>query len=124
MRLVKHPYAVQVMDFEAGRLTMLGLTIDKDCKNLNGHPLGQIARNNSHFRFSVIAVLRGQKQLFLRQNLLFKKEILGILLLKQKIFKISWIYYVREVTTTKRVMIVGGSKIGRSLAQSLPSESS
>ena len=24
MRLVKHPYAVQVMDFEAGRLTMLG----------------------------------------------------------------------------------------------------
>ncbi|GIS53754.1 hypothetical protein Ct9H90mP29_07960 [bacterium] len=29
----------------------------------------------------------------------------------------------KKVTTTKRVMIVGGSKIGRSLAQSLPSES-
>ena len=29
MRLVKHPYAVQVMDFEAGRLIMLGLTIDQ-----------------------------------------------------------------------------------------------
>ena len=31
-RLVKHPYAVQVMDFESGRLTMLGLKIDSDCE--------------------------------------------------------------------------------------------
>lgn len=61
MRLVKHPYAVQVMDFESGRLTMLGLTIDKGCENLNGYELGQIARENNHFRFSVIAVLRGQE---------------------------------------------------------------
>ena len=61
IRLVKHPYAVQVMDFEAGRLTMLGLNIDKDCKSLNNIPLGKIAKNNSHFRFGVIAVLRGQE---------------------------------------------------------------
>ena len=36
MRLVKHPYAVQVMDFEAGRLTMLGLNINGDCENIVG----------------------------------------------------------------------------------------
>ena len=123
MRLVKHPYAVQVMDFEAGRLTMLGLTIDKDCKNLNGHPLGQIARNNSHFRFSVIAVLRGQETIVPSAKFTFQEGDIGYFVIKTEDIQNLMDLLCKKVTTTKRVMIVGGSKIGRSLAQSLPSES-
>ena len=55
-RLVKHPYAVQVMDFESGRLTMLGLNIDSDCESLYDEALRQIVKNNQHFRFGVIAI--------------------------------------------------------------------
>ena len=123
MRLVKHPYAVPVMDFEAGRLTMLGLTIDKDCKNLNGHPLGQIARNNSYFRFSVIAVLRGQETIVPSAEFTFQEGDIGYFVIKTEDIQNLMDLLCKKVTTTKRVMIVGGSKIGRSLAQSLPSES-
>ena len=44
--------------------------------------------------------------MFLGQNLLFKKEILDILLLKQKIFKISWIYYVRRWRQQKEDLLI------------------
>ena len=122
-RLVKHPYAVQVMDFEAGRLTMLGLTIDKDCESINGIPLGQIAKNNSHFRFGVIAVLRGQETIVPWAEFTFKEGDIGYFIIKTEDIQNLMTLLCKEVTTTKRVMIIGGSKIGRSLAQELPNES-
>ena len=51
IRLVKHPYAVQVMDFESGRLTMLGLKIDSDCENIYDKPLGKIALLTAPLKF-------------------------------------------------------------------------
>ena len=123
MRLVNHPYAVQVMDFEAGRLTMLGLTIDGGCENLNGHPLGQVARNNSHFRFGVIAVLRGQETIVPWAEFKFQVGDIGYFIIKTEDIENLLGLLCKEVTQTHRVMIVGGSKIGRSLAKELPGES-
>ena len=71
-RLVKHPYAVQVMDFESGRLTMLGLKIDSDCENIYDIPLGQLAKRNHHFRFGVIAILRGQETIVPTAEFIFQ----------------------------------------------------
>ena len=122
-RLVKHPYAVQVMDFEAGRLTMLGLTIDQDCESIDGIPLGKIAKNNSHFRFGVIAVLRGQETIVPWAEFTFKEGDIGYFIIKTEDIQNLMTLLCKEVTTTKRVMIIGGSKIGRSLAQELPNES-
>jgi len=122
-RLVKHPYAVQVMDFEAGRLTMLGLTIDQDCESIDGIPLGQIAKNNSHFRFGVIAVLRGQETIVPWAEFTFKEGDIGYFIIKTEDIQNLMTLLCKEVTITKRVMIIGGSKIGRSLAQVLPNES-
>jgi len=122
-RLVKHPYAVQVMDFEAGRLTMLGLTIDQYCESIDGIPLGQIAKNNSHFRFGVIAVLRGQETIVPWAEFTFKEGDIGYFIIKTEDIQNLMTLLCKEVTITKRVMIIGGSKIGRSLAQVLPNES-
>ena len=122
-RLVKHPYAVQVMDFEAGRLTMLGLTIDQDCESIDGIPLGQIAKNNSHFRFGVIAVLRGQETIVPWAEFTFKEGDIGYFIIKTEDIQNLMTLLCKVVTITKRVMIIGGSKIGRSLAQVLPNES-
>jgi Trk K+ transport system NAD-binding subunit len=82
MRLVKHPYAVQVMDFEAGRLTMLGLNINGDCENLLGKQLGEICLENSHFRFGVIAVLRGQETIIPWADFSFQKGDIGYFIIK------------------------------------------
>ena len=123
IRLVKHPYAVQVMDFEAGRLTMLGLTIDEKCKNIMQDSLGNVSRENSHFRFSVIAVLRGQETIVPWAEFIFKEGDIGYFVIKTEDIENLLTLVSKEVTTTKRVMILGGSKIGRSLSKELPTES-
>ena len=121
-RLVKHPYAVQVMDFEAGRLTMLGLRINVECENIKDTPLGEIAKNNSYFRFGVIAVLRGQDTIVPWAEFTFKDGDIGYFIIKTEDIHNLMSLLCKEVTTTRRVMIVGGSKIGRSLARDLPNE--
>ena len=122
-RLVKHPYALQVMDFEAGRLTMLGLTIDKERKDIDGISLGEIARNNSHFRFAVIAVLRGRDTIVPSAEFIFEQGDIGYFIIKTQDIQNQMTLLCKELTITKRVMIIGGSKIGRTLAKELPKES-
>ena len=122
MRLVKHPYAVQVMDFEAGRLTMLGLNINGTCENVIGKPLGQVCTENSHFRFGVIAVHRGQQTMVPWSDFEFQDGDIGYFLIKKEDIENLLGLLSKKVTETHRVMIVGGSKIGRSLAKALPSD--
>ena len=122
MRLVKHPYAVQAMDFEAGRLIMLGLCINDSCENLNGKPLGKVSLENSHFRFGVIAVLRGQDTIVPWADFEFQEGDIGYFIVKKDDVENLLALLGKKATETHRVMIIGGSKIGRSLAKLLPSE--
>jgi len=122
IRLVKHPYAVQVMDFEAGRLTMLGLKIDDGCENINGFPLGKIAKANSHFRFGVIAVLRGQETIVPWAEFTFQSGDIGYFIIKTEDIQNLMTLLCKQITIARRVMIIGGSKIGRTLAKELPDE--
>jgi|TARA_B110000116_G_scaffold267511_1_gene279940 trk system potassium uptake protein TrkA len=123
MRLVNHPYAVQAMDFEAGRLTMLGLRIESSCEELKRDSLGKVAKNNSHFRFGVIAVLRGQETVVPSAEFKFKDGDIGYFIIKTEDIRNLLGLLNKDVTETHRVMIIGGSKIGRSLAKGLPNDS-
>ena len=124
LRLVKHPYAVQVMDFEAGRLTMLGLTIDiENYDKINHQNLKDLAKSNNHFRFVVIAVLRNQETIVPKSDFKFEIGDIGFFAVKtediQKLLKLLY----KEISTSNRIMIIGGGKIGRTLAKELPNES-
>ena len=58
-QLMKYPYAVQASSFEGGRLTMVGIRIDRWKKLLLGNrTLSEICKANNQFRFTVVAVLR------------------------------------------------------------------
>jgi len=122
MRLVKHPYALQAMDFEAGRLTMLGIDIDGNCGNIKSKPLGEVCLENSHFRFGVIAVLRGTETIVPWSDFLFEDGDIAYFIIKTEDVENLLGMLCKEVTESHRVMIIGGSKIGRSLAQALPSD--
>ena len=122
-RLVKHPYAVQVMDFESGRLTMLGLKIDSDCENIYDRPLGEIAKDNHHFRFGVIAILRGQETIVPSADFNFRSGDIAYFVVKTEDIPNLMDLLCKELTETHRIMILGGGKIGRTLAKELPSES-
>ena len=121
-RLVKHPYAVQVMDFESGRLTMLGLKIDSDCENIYDIPLGQIAKNNNQFRFGVIAILRGQETIVPTAEFVFHEGDTAYFIIKTEDIPNLMELLCKELTETHRVMILGGGKMGRTLAKELPNE--
>ena len=122
-RLVKHPYAVQVMDFESRRLTMLGLKIDLDCENMYDKPLGEIARDNHHFRFGVVAILRGQETIVPSADFVFRSGDIAYFVIKTEDIPNLMDLLCKELTETHRVMILGGGKIGRTLAKELPSDS-
>jgi len=121
-RLVKHPYAVQVMEFESGRLTMLGLKIDSDCENIYELPLGQIVKSNNNFRFGVIAILRGQETIVPTAEFIFHEGDTAYFITKTEDISKLMELLCKELTETHRVMILGGGKIGRTLAKELPSE--
>ena len=122
IRLVHHPYAVQAVNFESGRLTMLGIHIKGDCENLQNKSLGEICRENTHFRFGVIAVLRGKETIIPWAEFRFQGGDVGYFIIKTSDVENLLGLLEMKVTTTHRVMVLGGSKIGRSLASNLPSD--
>ena len=122
IRLVHHPYAVQAMEFEGGRLKMLGINISKDAVNIMGKPLGKICTSNPKFRFGVVAVLRGQDTIVPMAGFEFRDGDIAYFILKSTDVGHLMTVLGKEINEVKRVMIIGGSKIGRSLAMDLPNE--
>ena len=61
IRLVKHPYAVQVMDFEGGRLEMIGIRLNGDNRQIVDLSVGEVCGAHPEFKFGIIAVLRDGK---------------------------------------------------------------
>ena len=49
------------MDFEGGRLEMIGIRINGDNGDLLGKSVGEICESNPDFKFGIIAVLRNGK---------------------------------------------------------------
>ena len=123
VRLVQHPYAVQAMEFEGGRLKMLGIIISKDTLNISGRTLSQLAKlvsEKAQIRFVVVAVLRGQDTLVPQADFVFQEKDIAYFIVKSTDVRHLMEFLGREINEVKRVMIIGGSKIGRSLAKILP----
>ncbi|MBT3300546.1 MAG: Trk system potassium transporter TrkA [Candidatus Marinimicrobia bacterium] len=119
IRLIKHPYAVQAMDFEGGRLKMLGIFMDKSCSNFLNRSLRELAGENDHFKFGIIAVLREGETFVPWADFKFEigDTVYFIVKSEDEDNLISMLCLERK--ESKRIMIMGGSKIGRSLAEAL-----
>ena len=58
VQLVRHSYATQVMDFEGGRVQMIGIRLDKNSPII-GKSVREICEEEDHdFKFGIITVLR------------------------------------------------------------------
>jgi len=119
IRLIHHPYAVQAMDFESGRLKMLGVYMDKTCASFLNRPLGEIALENNHFKFGIIAVLRNSETHVPWADFKFEIGDCIYFIVKAEDEPNLLGMLCKEAQEVKRVMILGGSKIGRSLAEEL-----
>ena len=121
-RLVRHPYAIQVMDFEGGRLQMLGFRLGKGCSQIVGKTVRDICENTEDYKFGVIAVLRNTETIVPWSDFQFEDGDIAYFVLRTEHVHHLIAMLGKASDYSKRVMIVGGSKIGRSLAENLQDE--
>lgn len=118
VRLVEHPYATKVMDFEGGRLKMVGIRI-----SLNSKIVGTSVRNlnsqTKEIKFGIVSVIRANKSIVPWGDFIFKPNDRAYFIVKTK--NLNELLNVLDINGNKsnRVMIFGGEKIGYSVAEIL-----
>ena len=119
VRLVRHPYATQVMDFEDGRLQMLGIRLEKGCSQIIGKTVREICEQTENYKFGIIAVLRNTETTVPWSDFQFQEGDIVYFVLRTEHVHHLITLLGKATEYSNRVMIIGGSKIGRSLAETL-----
>ncbi len=117
-RLLMRASASEVIEFENGKILMVGLKLDADCPNLD-RPLKEIGSQEQRKNFRIVAVLKGEKTIIPTGNDSFSKN--------DQIFVVTRRESLPEVLTLtgkmdqklEKIMILGGGKIGKGLAEKL-----
>ena len=122
-RLVRHPYATHFMEFEGGRLQMMGLRVNGNSK-LMDRSVKELCESCDGFKVGIVAVIRKTETTVPLSNFIFEKNDIIFFIFKSKNLLSLLALLEIPATVSNRVMILGGSKIGRSLAERLQEEMS
>ena len=121
VKLVHHSYATQVMEFEGGRMQTIGIRLDESSPVM-GKTVREICDEDRDFRFGIVTVIRAGESRVPWSDFVFEKDDIAYFIVKKE-HLYSLIYLLgKEATETHSVVILGGSKIGRSIAEELQSE--
>ena len=121
VKLVRHSYATQVMDFEGGRVQMIGIRLDENSP-IVGKSVNDICEEDRDFKFGIITVLRDGESHVPWSDYIFKFNDTAYFIVKTKWLESLMHLLGKEATPTNSIIILGGSKIGRSLAVELEKE--
>ncbi len=123
VRLVEHPYATNVMDFEGGRLKMIGIRISHH-NQIIGQSVRELCYDNKELNFGVVSVIRDGKTIVLWGDFIFKPNDRAYFIIKTKY--LEELLNILDVCKQKsnRIMIFGGEKIGYSIAELLQKQKS
>jgi len=119
--LIKHSYATQVSDFEGGRIQMLGVRLNPNCFIENKSVL-EVSNSVEKFKFGIVAVLRGRKTIVPWGDFVFERNDVCYFIIKTENVNDLMTLLGIKANKTKSIIILGGSKIGRSLAEGLQHE--
>jgi len=123
VQLVRHSYATQVMDFEGGRMQMMGIRLEEECPII-GKSVREICDEERDFKFGIITVLRNGESHVPWSDFIFSKGDTAYFIAKTERIESLMILLGKEATQTNSIIILGGSKIGRSVAAELENEMS
>lgn len=121
IRLIKHSYATQVNEFEGGRIQMLGVRLRYNCIIVDQTVL-EISKSSDDFKFGIVAVLRKGKTIVPWGDFKFQKDDICYFIVKTENVSSLMAMLGIKANKTKSIIILGGSKIGRSLAEALQLE--
>ena len=121
VKLVHHSYATQVMEFEGGRMQTIGIRLDKSSPVM-GKTVREICDEDRDFRFGIVTVIRDGESHVPWSDFIFEKDDIAYFIVKKE--RLTSLMYMlgKETTETKSVVILGGSKIGRGIAEELQAE--
>jgi len=118
VKLIERAAATDVLEFEDGKLTLIGLKLDKNAPVIK-KSMVQIAREYSHLNYRVVAIHRGMRTIIPSGNDLFlpNDQVFVITTSEstEEIIKLSG----KENTRLDNVMIFGGGQIGKTAARML-----
>lgn len=123
VRLVEHPYAIKVMDFEGGRLKMIGFRISHR-NQVVGRSVKELCGDRKDLKFGIVAVIRGNKTIVPWGDFIFEPNDRAYFIIKTK--HLEELLSLLDISNKKsnRIMIIGGEKIGYSIAELLQKEKS
>jgi|TARA_Y100001936_G_scaffold253610_1_gene319386 trk system potassium uptake protein TrkA len=121
VKLVHHSYATQVMEFEGGRMQTIGIRLDESSPVM-GKTVREICDEDRDFRFGIVTVIRAGESRVPWSDFVFEKDDIAYFIVKKEHLYSLMYLLGKEATETHSVVILGGSKIGRSIAEELQSE--
>ena len=117
-RLVKQTSATSVVDFEGGQLQLIGIRMDDGSPVIN-NALNEIQSKNGSLTFNIVGILRDKETIVPNGKTTIKmNDICYFLVRKEQVENLLYMMG-KQVRETRNVMIVGGGKIGRALANKL-----
>ena len=123
VRLVEHPYATKVMDFEGGRLKMLGIRINGH-NQIVGRSVKELCDDSKELKFGIVSVIRNNKTIVPWGDFVFKNNDRAYFIIKTKHLNDLLELLDLPQVTNNRIMIFGGEKIGYSFAKLMQTEKS
>lgn len=117
-KLVEQAALSALQEFEEGKLSLVGVTLT-DQSPIVGHSLAETSSHNPDDNYKAIAILRGHRTIIPRGNTKFEDGD-QVFFISTKEGKLPIIHAAGSRTKPiKKVMILGGSRIGALVAQRL-----
>lgn len=117
-RLLMRASASEVIEFEDGKILMVGLKLDADCPNVNKQ-LKDVGSEDQRKSFRVVAMLKGEKTIIPTGNDYFNKNDQVFVVTKRESLPEVLSLTGKSEQKLEKIMILGGGKIGLGLAHKL-----
>jgi len=118
IRLLMRSAASEIVEFENGKILVVGLKLDPNCSHLN-RQLKDIGAEEERKDFRIVAILRGEKTIIPTGNdYIYKNDQIFVMTKAASLQRVLSLYGKAE-QKLERIMILGGGKIGRGLALKL-----
>ena len=117
-RLLMRASASEIIEFENGKILVVGLKLDANCPNL-GQQLKEIGDEEQRKNFRIVAILKGEKTIVPTGNDYFNKNDQIFVVTKRETLPQVLSLTGKEDQKLDKIMILGGGKIGRGLASKL-----
>lgn len=120
-RLLKQGSCTDVFDFENGKISVVGFTLDTTCPLIN-KTIHEIDQANSDFNFRGVSILRGYETIIPHGSTVLEKGDHLYIAAEHKNIDKALNFAGKQLKPIKRVMIIGGTPLALQTARLLENQ--